>query len=292
MSGTWLCEHWRVYASKARPFAILSFLAAISFLAGLLFFNWANNKPPSRPAFPNGGILVFADIPHESVKINFTVNTQGYFSISVSGRGGNFLVVASGSAAVEPVHPSGGDTPDFTRGILIHSVTGRYGVGVWKDKDGAFRATNPATVTYEINGYVGNRDVLVALANQYSGTVTSVGKYFVFGRLRNPIVARSGSIELGRLPLIGTPSMVTNGSELAYQGPMSPVTISGQLSSLLRTVPFPSDTKSTKWYTPKANVRISIVSSKELVGNFIDPSSISPPFLPPKLPAGLSRPAH
>ena len=277
----------RRHGRKASPAVVLMILASVFFLFGGLFFSWSEEASPPRPSFPNGGILVFTDVPHESVSIDFVVNTQGYFSISVSGGRGNFLVVASGSASVEPVHNTPNGQADFLSGILIHSVSGYYGTGEWKD--GNFKAPHFLPTLgygYQISGYVGNRNVMMAAGNQYDGVLQPGEKSLVFGRLRTPIVARSGPIELGQLPLIGTaPSMVTNGPERAFQGTMSPITISGQLSRLSRTMflPAANDTiasSAKEWYTPKADVRISIVPSKDSVGNF-DPSAIPPSLLPP-----------
>ena len=233
-------------------------------------------------------MLVFTDVPHESVNISLIADTQGYFSISVSGGPGDFLVVASGLARRKQAYAGPNGQDDFVPGVLINSVSGQYGIGVWKNWGFQAASMNGLPVSSGIDGYVYNGDVTVAAGNQYTGTFRALEKPQVFGKFKNPIISKSGAIELGRLPLIGAAlvTMETVGPrKISSQGPMGVMTISGRLSSLSDTIPFSEMSNATrpietKWYTPDAHVRISIVSSRKSV-NDLDPSIVPPAFLPP-----------
>jgi hypothetical protein len=247
----------------------------IFIVGGLASFWLGSDTTPTRPAFPDGAILVFVNVPHESADINFIADTKGDFSVSVSGNEpASFLVIASGSAAVEPAQNTAyctGCPPDFTRGIRINSVATSSGTAT-----GQQDFQTDMHHQFQINGYRGGRGATAAFGDQNpkNTSMTVGGYYFVYGKLRNPIVSSSssGSAELGQLPLIGAATSLTEFTPVHHvrQPINGPITIVGRIPHLYST---------TKWYAPVARVNISVTSSPAEVSN-PDPTNTFEPLLP------------
>ena len=270
-------------ALKRRSIRVLLIWTAISTTLGLLFFWLGSDTTPTRPVFPDGGILVFVSGPHDSADINFIVDTQGDFAVRANGNNASgFLVIASGSAAVEPVQTTAhgtGSPPDFTRGVRLNSI----GSAVWKG--GEFRENYHEY--YEINGYAGDGDVTAAAGFEDPTNMNLNEDPFVYGKLRSPIFSSSssGSVEVGQLPLIGALTTFTRVNiRFHRKEPLNgvPITIAGQV---------PNSASITKWYVPTAaQVHIAVVSSPAAVSD-PDPLTTLQPLLPPGYKLDSAGPA-
>jgi hypothetical protein len=292
---------------KRRPIWFLFFLTSVFTIGGLLSFWFGHDRVPVRPAFSDGGILVFVDGPPQGRgDINFVADTQGDFSVSVSAEGSpHFLVIASGSAVVEPTNPQNYNSY-FEQGVFINSLTlnsndPAHSTVTWQDHskwgNHAFIADGEA---YRINGYAGGPDVTAAIGAQYCHNCNQTHipvSTVVYGKLRDPILSSAGSVEQGRLPLIGTATLL---DEQGF-GQDNPAKMSGGFIRIAGPIfsrhggNIPPTvlgiTPQTKWYATdlQENVNISIHSDSTVVHN-PDPYDAYRPSLPPGVRLDSSAP--
>ena len=242
--------------------SIFLVLAVISGTAGWLLFHSTDSGTPSAPSFPTGGLLVFTDQPHEHCTIYVNIQRSGFFEVSVSapaGTDGKFLVVASGSAIVQPVNNTEmqyypvGAIPDFSPGE-IQTVRGGYGIASRLGK--AFKGR---FYGYEIHNYSGNDHVMMAAGSQFHGNYDENEKFLVFGKFKYPIFSNSGSTEAGGLPYIGPAQDMTSiiSGGVSYD-PVGPITINRTLSKTAQKYEMPTTSDSQEWYAPTANINISV----------------------------------
>jgi Mrr N-terminal domain len=273
---------------------LLGWFVASAILAGV-FFWLGHDTTPTRPAFPDGGILVFVDAPKAQVDINFVADTQGDFSVSVSGAAPkepqqpfHFLVIASGSAVVDTTYPTNTEYQSgFTRGDWIRTLglnwpDGSPFTAAWQNRSewGNYSFIRQED-TYKIYGYVGGRDVTTAFAYLHGSDPWSWGRrpVTVYGKLRNSILSSAGSVELGQLPLIGTAPFATLQDKAESERVTQELSIDGPI-----TLAGNPDDVSTgyKWYVPAAKVNISINSDHTVDPN---PDALNNHY--PLLPSGV-----
>jgi hypothetical protein len=241
---------------------IFLIVAVVSGIAGWILFRSAESGDPSRPSFSTGGLLIFTDQPAERCTIYVNVQRSGRFEVSVSspsGAGGNFLIVASGSASVQPVDDSEvdyypiGSIPDFSSGE-IQTVQGSFGPAKRKNN-----ALEGKYFGYDIHNYVADGHVMMAVGQQFDGNYDENKKFLVLGDFRSSISSSSGSTEDGSLPYIGVAQDMTSSiSGGVSDEPVGPITVSRTLSKAALEYGDSVTSNTQKWYVPNAAVDISV----------------------------------